>query len=299
MDYLQLPVRQDWQAFKESERAAARQRLLRIWILVSICAAGVLLTQFFPLHPGVKAGLQAAVSSVVFLAAVTVPAGALAEKQRLQFAPAYLAFLLPAALAAALRPNEILAAGRSLPGLLMPGLIPLLSTAILFFFWRRRSLALPLWADRRHSPWLVYVLTGLFAGAGIAFHLAYIFQSLGLIITLPLSAGPVIWAFCTQLGLAALGEELFFRGRVFHLLHEELRAPLWAAALQIIILTLLLDAASLAAGSGLLSATGALVWLYRGGLSLLNTFLVQRTGSLLPGLTTNVIFSTILWSAIL
>jgi len=299
MHYLQLPIRQDWQAFKACERAAARQRLLRIQIVVCICAAGILLTRLLPISPDIKAGLQAAVSAAVFLAAVTVPAGVPAEKQRLLFVPAFLAFLLPAALAAALHPNGILAARGTLPGLLLPGLIPLLSVTILLFFWRRRGLALPLWADRRPSPWLAHLLTGLCAGTGIAFHLAYIFQTLDMIITLPLSAGPVIWALCTQLGLVALGEEVFFRGRVFHLLHEELRVPFWAAALQVILLTLLLDAVSLAAAPGLLSATGALVWLYRGGLSLLNTFLVQRTGSLLPGLVANVIFGTILWSAIL
>ena len=139
------------------------------------------------------------------------------------------------------------------------------------------------------GDWVYYALAGAAAGVALGFHM--------LLITRFLPSAPavhrpspaeILWLACFVLGLRATGEELLFRGLGYHLLVGSAR-PIPAIVAQIAGLNLLLYLMPLS------QSTAPALWLvglvYGALLAVATTLLRHRSGSLVPGLACNAVFT--------
>ena len=137
--------------------------------------------------------------------------------------------------------------------------------------------------------WFYYGLAGAAAGAALGFHLLLITRFLPLPSpAFPASPAAVLWSVCYVVGLRATGEELLFRGLGYHLLAGNAETIL-AVVLRILTANLFLHL------MGVSYAAYHALWLlslgYTALLAVATTLLRYRSGSLIPSLACDVVFT--------
>ena len=137
--------------------------------------------------------------------------------------------------------------------------------------------------------WFYYGLAGAAAGAALGFHLLLITRFLPLPAPAFLaSPAAVLWSVCYVVGLRATGEELLFRGLGYHLLAGSAETIL-AVVLRILTANLFLHL------MGVSYAAYHALWLlslgYTALLAVATTLLRYRSGSLIPSLACDVVFT--------
>lgn len=300
LQLLEITVRPDW---RELTRQIAAQRL-RTWRAVQIGVAGaaliVLLTRLaFPAwswHWLLYLALFATLFWMLPLWTVMRRQQALqvALDRGFQFA---LLVLIAVALVYLTRPGSM----ADQNGNTAATWLPLLALVVPFLTW-----PIVRWMRRAHpvqcghwglvpDRWAINLLLGALAGCALGLHLSLVVP---LLPDLPQPARPLlpllIWVFCSQAGLMALGQELLLRGLAFDALFAGQQSIPLGAAAQLILLNLLVYLASLAAGPALELLTTAWLLGYAVALAVLDTVLRYRQRSLLPGVAAGVVFSLFL-----
>lgn len=300
LQLLEITVRSDW---RELTRQTAAQRL-RTWRAVQIGVTGaaliVLLTRLaFPTWPW-HGLLHLALFATLFW---LLPLWTLLRRQQalqvaldrgFQFA---LLVLLAVALVYLTRPSSLpdqngnaSASWLSLLALIVPFLTwPILR-------WMRRAHPVPcgywgLVPDR----WAVNLVLGALAGCALGLHLSLVAPFLP---NLPQPARPLlpllVWVLCSQAGLMALGQELMLRGLAYDALFTGQQSVPLSAAVQIVVLNVLVYLGSLAVTPALDLLSAAWLLGYGAALAVVATFLRHRQRSLLPGVAAGVVFSLFL-----
>ena len=295
MHFLNLQVRRDWQEL-ELQRVTANQRLWLIiqgLVILSVLTVFVLSEQAFS-YPWNEV-LRTIFSSVLYLLIPFWVIYRSGEKEYRKISITALIYIGAGVLSwftypASLKPEMVHFS--SLPVFFVL-LVPLVSGMWVLIASQglpQKIRALGLVAD----SWLLNILIGVAAGGMLGLHL------LLTTILLPGSKFPMmpdgsalLWLLCFQVGLSALGEELLFRGLGFSLLFDGLKNPLWMVAIQLTVFNVLIYLVQAFISPTIIA--GLIVVLYRLLLSLLNTAMRHQQGSLIPGLISNVILSTVLW----
>ena len=295
MHFLNLQVRRDWQEF-ELQRVTAYQKLWLIiqgLVILSVLTVFVLSEQAFS-YPWNEV-LRTIFSSVLYLLIPFWVIYRSGEKEYRKISITALIYIGAGVLSWFTYPSSLkpeMVHFSSLPVFFVL-LVPLVSGMWVLIASQglpRKIRALGLVAD----SWLLNILIGVAAGGMLGLHL------LLTTILLPGSKFPMmpdgsalLWLLCFQVGLSALGEELLFRGLGFSLLFDGLKNPLWMVAIQLTVFNVLIYLVQAFISPTIIA--GLIVVLYRLLLSLLNTAMRHQQGSLIPGLISNVILSTVLW----
>jgi hypothetical protein len=295
MHFLNLQVRRDWQEF-ELQRVTAYQKLWLIiqgLVILSVLTVFVLSEQAFS-YPWNEV-LRTIFSSVLYLLIPFWVIYRSGEKEYRKISITALIYIGAGVLSWFTYPSSLkpeMVHFSSLPVFFVL-LVPLVSGMWVLIASQglpQKIRALGLVAD----SWLLNILIGVAAGGMLGLHL------LLTTILLPGSKFPMmpdgsalLWLLCFQVGLSALGEELLFRGLGFSLLFDGLKNPLWMVAIQLTVFNVLIYLVQAFISPTIIA--GLIVVLYRLLLSLLNTAMRHQQGSLIPGLISNVILSTVLW----
>jgi hypothetical protein len=286
-------VRVDWREIdrQSTARGARVWRWAQVAIVLAVLAS-VLLDLLAPRWPALQMVRMAIFTLVTWAPPLWYLIYQKRGRQRAPLALARVLALLTAATAiAALTapaagPGAVTSSSRlPLPFVL---LVPAATWALLLY-QRRQAPAAARALGFVRGDWVYYALAGAAAGVALGFHMLLITHYLPFVSTVHrASPSELFWLACYVLGLRATGEELLFRGLGFHLLSGGATAfP--SIMVRITMLNLLLYLIPLS------YTVRPALWLLSLGygilLSVATTLFRYRSGTLVPALACNAVFT--------